>query len=665
MRKSFIPFVFFILNSLPSLHAQNIGESIALEVLSILERQITREDSIKDKIDHLLFALEKKYAPGASIAVLQKGKIVYSNSFGEANLEYEIPITSKTIFHVASVSKQFTAFAIAMLIDQGKISLYQDVRLYLPELPDFGSEISINHLLHHTSGLRDQWELLVLAGWRPDDVITEEHLLKLITNQRALNFTPGDEFQYSNTNYTLLAKIVERVTGIKFTDWTKQHIFEPLHMDHSFFYDDHEKIVKNRAYSYSENNNGYKKKVLNYSNVGATSLFTTAEDLTLWANNFEDIKVGNSVIMDLMKQTAVLNNGKTIDYAFGQELSHYKGIPIFVHGGADAGYRSYLVRFPEQQFAVAVLSNLASFDTKRLAMQVVDLCLEEDIASHLETSEYAGLYEIQPGIVLKVWLDSETLKAQITGKHDVHNLIPLGQEQYKILTLDAQISFNRDQHNKVYQLTMVKGGRTMTADKQIEAEDSAIDLSVSADEIVITNETLNDYQGQYEIDKPLLLSIWLENDTLRARVTGKNKNHVLVPLSNSTFDVPSLNATIQFNVDSTGKTTKLTFFKEGKSNVLPKLEMVHTITELDMSEYVGKYYSEELSTFYFFALEGNKIVAKHQRNSDIPLKVIDPDYLTSNWFFKEIRVIRDIDENVVGLKISSNRTRDLWFEKIE
>src|SRR5258708_11516084 len=236
--------------------------------------------------------------PGASVAVQKDGKLIYSKGFGYADLEYDIKNTPATIFHIASVSKQFTAFSIAMLVDQGKLSLDDDIRKYLPELHDFGSVITINHLIHHTSGLRDQWNLLLMAGWRLDDVITQKQIMRMISRQRELNFKPGEEMLYCNTGFTLLAEIVSRVTGKSFPDWTHKNIFEPLEMKNTLFYDDHEKMVKNRAYSYYQFKDGYKKSVLNYANVGATSLFTTVEDLSKWAVNFETMKVGNQKVMD-------------------------------------------------------------------------------------------------------------------------------------------------------------------------------------------------------------------------------------------------------------------------------------------------------------------------------------------------------------------------------
>lgn len=325
---------------------------------------------------------ENANGPGATIAVQQQGNIIYSAGFGHADLEHDAHNSPSTIFHVASVSKQFTAFAIAMLADQGKLSLDDDIRKYIPEMNDFGTPITINHLVHHTSGLRDQWNLLLLAGWRLDDVITQKQLMRVITRQKELNFAPGAEFVYCNTGYTLMAEIVSRVTGESFADWTRKNIFEPLNMKSSFFYVDHEQVVPNRAYSYYRDNTGvYKKSVLSYANAGATSLFTTVEDISLWAVNFKTMKVGNSNVMDMMNRRFVLTNGDTIDYAFGQSITRYNGLNLISHNGADAGYRTALLRFPDQDLSIAVFSNLASFSPGGMANTIANVYLGDQMKS--------------------------------------------------------------------------------------------------------------------------------------------------------------------------------------------------------------------------------------------------------------------------------------------
>ena len=333
------------------------------------------------RVDQLMVAYDRPDAPGVALAITQNGAILYERGYGSANLEYDIPITPETIFHVASVSKQFTAFAVTMLAAEGALSLDDDVRKYIPEVPDFGKTITLRHLIHHTSGLRDQWNLLALAGWRLDDVITKEHILKLISNQKELNFEPGAEMVYCNTGYTLLAETVARVTGEPFPVWTAENIFKPLGMTNTHFHDDHEMIVKNRAYSYALSpNGGYQKSVLSYANVGATSLFTTVEDLARWTSNLQDGHiVGGRAVVDQMHEPGILNDGETLSYAFGLSIGTYRGLDFVGHSGGDAGFRSYAGRFPDQQFVVVILSNHASANPSGLARQVAEVYLSDDM----------------------------------------------------------------------------------------------------------------------------------------------------------------------------------------------------------------------------------------------------------------------------------------------
>ncbi|MEI9917532.1 MAG: serine hydrolase domain-containing protein [Bacteroidota bacterium] len=317
--------------------------------------------------------------PGVAIAVQRDGKLILSRGYGYGDMEQNAKVTPLTIFHIASISKQFTAFAIATLADQGKLNLDDDIRKYLPEIHDFGTPITIRQLAHHTSGLRDQWSLLTMAGWRMDDVITMPQVMRLVSKQTELNFKPGDEHVYCNTGFTLMGEIVKRVTHEPFPEWCKKNIFDPIGMKNTLFYDDHERIVENRAYSYHRAEEGFKKSVLSYANAGATSLFTTVEDLSLWAENFEKVKVGNPNIMKTMESRYVLNNGDTIDYAFGQVLGKYKGLKTWSHGGADAGYRTFLLRFPDQHLSISVFSNHAQFPVADLSYQLADLYLKEDL----------------------------------------------------------------------------------------------------------------------------------------------------------------------------------------------------------------------------------------------------------------------------------------------
>ena len=243
---------------------------------------VRSQNDLEVRIDSIFQEFSMK-TPGVIISIVKKDSIIYSKGFGSAQLEYGIPINEKTVFHIAPDSKRFTALAILLLEEQGLLNLSDDIHQYFPELYDFEHKITIRNLLHHTSGLRDQWQLLGMAGMLMEDVITQDHILSILFKQRELNFKPGEEFTYCNSGYTLLAEIVSKVSGQSFEEFTEQHIFRPLEMRNTHFHSDHRHIVPNRAYSYNKvDNNHFEKEVLNFSNVGATSLFTTAEDLQKW-----------------------------------------------------------------------------------------------------------------------------------------------------------------------------------------------------------------------------------------------------------------------------------------------------------------------------------------------------------------------------------------------
>ncbi|MDP2872366.1 MAG: serine hydrolase domain-containing protein [Bacillota bacterium] len=329
------------------------------------------------KIDEALstFAPEQ---PGIAVAVIRDGEIVHMGGYGCANLEYGIPITPRTVFHVASVSKQFTSACILMLAAEGRLGLDDDVRRHLPEVPGLGAVVTVRHLMHHTSGLRDQWELLRWAGWRLDDVITQEHILKLVHRQRALNFAPGSEYLYSNTGYTLLAEIVARTSGQPLREFAAERIFGPVGMTRTHVHDDHELIVKDRAYSYSpRKGGGFQHSVLSFANCGATSLFTTAEDLARWLLHLETLD--GTELGAQMQDRFRLNGGELTSYAAGLRVDEYRGLGRVGHSGSDAGYRSFCARFPAQRYGVVVLANLGTIVPESLAMCIAEIDLGDSM----------------------------------------------------------------------------------------------------------------------------------------------------------------------------------------------------------------------------------------------------------------------------------------------
>jgi len=554
---------------------------ICCVVLALMATHITckkihqkKNEALTAQVDKLFSQWDKLDSPGASLAVIKKGEVIYKKGYGSANLEYDVPITPSTVFHVASVSKQFTAFAVAMLAQQGKLSLDDDIRRHLPEVPDFGKTITIWHLIHHISGMRDQWELLAVAGWRLDDVITKEHILKMVKNQKELNFEPGEQYLYCNTGFTLLAEIVARVTGKSFREWTKKNIFEPLNMSDTQFYDDHERIVKNRAYSYVPvKDDGFKKRRLNYANVGATSLFTTAEDMAKWVKNFDDGRVGGTDVIEQMHEQGVLNNGKKISYAFGLVIGEHKGLKTVSHSGGDAGYRSHVVRFPEQEFAVVVLSNLGSFNTSRTAMDVVDVYLTDVIKKKEKKTKKVEKKEIEPDMS---WYEK--------------------------------------------------------------------------------------FSGKYYFEPGLIMTITKEKNQLMLQRDGGPKV-TLIPESDTEYSIPNRDDKLTFHLNNIGDVTKLELTQGDNVMAGEKFEPVEP-SAYQLEEFVGDYHSDELRTNYTLVILDGKLVAQHQRHSDIQLNPTKKDmFLGGQWFFRQVRFTRDSGNQVTGFRLSGGRVRNLLFEK--
>ncbi len=342
-------------------------------------------------VDSAFAQWDEPDGPGAAVAVVRDGRPVFTRGYGSAQLEYRAAVTPSTPFHVASVSKQFTAFAVALLAREGQLSWDDDVRDHLPELPDLGARITLRQLATHTSGVRDQWELLAMAGWRLDDVITRDQILTLMARQEELNFDPGREHLYSNMGYSLLAEVVERVAEMEFGRFLEERVFVPLGMNRTHVHDDHTHVVPGRAYSYRPAGQGrWQNAVLSYANQGATSLFTTAEDLARWIGEMEEPQVGDDPLWEEMRTPAVLTGGDTVGYGLGLSVGSYRGLRTVGHGGADAGFRSQLLHFPDQEFGVVVMGNASSFNSGGMARRVAEIFLEEAMDPRPRVADQGG-----------------------------------------------------------------------------------------------------------------------------------------------------------------------------------------------------------------------------------------------------------------------------------
>jgi len=323
------------------------------------------------RIDALFTKWDKPGSPGCAVGVIKEGVFVHARGYGMANLEHGIPITPTTVFDIGSCSKQFTAFSVLLLAHERKLSLDDNIRKYLPEVPDHGRTISIRHLLHHTSGLRDYNDLLELDGKRVEDVTTEEDALRVVAKQRGVNFAAGARYLYSNTGYFLLAVIVKRVGEESLREFARKRIFDPLGMSHTHFHDRHTEIVPSRATGYEAGpGREFGISMSNWEQLGDGALMTTLEDLLKWDRNFYDAKVGGREVIEQMLIPGKLNDGTKLNYACGLIIGEYEGGAMIHHGGAWAGYRAQITRFPERKLSVVLLGNLSSLDAWDLAGRV-------------------------------------------------------------------------------------------------------------------------------------------------------------------------------------------------------------------------------------------------------------------------------------------------------
>jgi CubicO group peptidase (beta-lactamase class C family) len=368
-------------------------------------------NSLNAKVDAVFAQYDKADSPGCALGVIKDGKLLYARGYGMANLEHNIANGPKLVYDIGSTSKQFAAASILLLAQQGKISLDDDARKHIPEMPAYQKPITIRHLLHHTSGLRDYLTLFSLAGMNFDDTTTEKDALDIIVRQKGLNFTPGDEWLYSNSGYFLLSIIIKRASGKSFAEFAKESIFDPLGMKHTLILDNHKKIVPMRATGYSPNpRGGFQIEMSNFEQTGDGAVQTTVEDLSLWDQNFYEPKVGGKAFLEQMQAVGALNSGEKHDYASGLLIGEYKGLRRVSHGGAWAGYRAELARFPEQRFSVACLCNLGATNPSALAMKVADIYLAEPI----KALELKKAKEIEPktggGLSGAVAIDEAKLK---------------------------------------------------------------------------------------------------------------------------------------------------------------------------------------------------------------------------------------------------------------
>lgn len=424
------------------------------------------------KVDSLFLHWNMPNHPGGAIAVMQNGKTVFSQAYGLASLEYLVPNSTETIFNTGSVSKQFTAMGIVLLHEQGKLSVDDDIRKHLPELPDFGETITIRHLLHHTSGLRSLHAMLALAGWRGDDSRTNADLDRFMLKQRELNFSPGSEYLYCNTGYMLMVNIIESVTGEAFKEWMKSEIFEPLGMTHTYVEDKYNRVVPNNATSYYQGDE-FERAVEYWGYIGSGNMHSTTSDLLKWLRNFYDPQPGWESSFKLLQTVDSLTNGEPNPYAFGIILDEFRGEKRIQHGGAIGGFRAFICTYPEQQLNVVVLTNFSSSSPAQKANSIAEILLKSDHHENTLTQNEkkalkpirlpveqlkkfeASYWNDKEAYVRKVYVMNDTLR-YFRSENSETALIPIGKNEFRMAGsgAEARVRFETDEKGEKSMLVL-------------------------------------------------------------------------------------------------------------------------------------------------------------------------------------------------------------------
>lgn len=480
----------------PSLRGLALGTLLSLPLAATATAQTATAapDTTTRVVDRLFQSYADTQSPGCAIAISRHGQLLYERGYGMANLETGTPIAPTSIFHMASVSKQFTAMAIQLLARDGKLSLDDDIRTYFPEIPDYGTPITIRHLLHHTSGLRDQWNLLALARGRfEENRITTADVLDIIPRQKALNFKPGAEYLYSNTGYTLAAVIVQKVSGQSLRAFAQERIFHPLGMTRTHFHDDYTMLVPGRTSAYAPTPGGWRVSIPNFDTYGATSLYSTVGDLLAWQANFDRPLVGDRALFAEMEAPTRLTSGEMSTYGLGLSVASFRGVREVGHSGADAGYRSFTARYPEHGLAVAVACNAAPSNPTALGRGAVAAYLggalqpvpapppaPQPVAVSTEgLQRLAGAY-LQPTTLqgMAVAMRNGHL---ILGVESGPALIPLAQDRFRVTGQPVELVFDPAPGTGVEQRPL-GGGLATRFERQPDADTSATALQEFAGE---------------------------------------------------------------------------------------------------------------------------------------------------------------------------------------
>jgi CubicO group peptidase (beta-lactamase class C family) len=528
---------------------------------------------LTDQVDALFAEWDKPDSPGCALAIIQDGEIAYRRGYGCADLEHGVPITSTSVFDIASTSKQFTAMCIAILRRQGKLSLDDEIRKHIPEMPAYGAPITIRHLIHHTSGIRDYLTLMDLAGMRYENEYPDEEVIELICRQKELNFEPGEKYLYSNTGYFLLGEIVKRASGKTLRAFAEEWIFAPLGMKKTHYHDDFTEIVKDRAMGYSSKKDGGLRIDMSiFDVVGDGCVYTTVEDLYLWDQNFYHNLVGNYG-QDLIREITTpgkLNDGEEQDYAFGLTIEKYRGLDLISHSGDWAGYRSEMIRFPEQRFSVICLANFGGIEPSGLAKRIADIYLEkaftEPAVEKREQDDVKSpdlpLAELEK--LTGFYRNPKTGTIWELSMQDGKLIVEVNDTKFQLVRTSST-HFRSDEVQLDIQVDFIPPSKSEPMSIQAQIEGGNPSKFVKLETASLSRNELAEYAGEYSSDElgtPFKFVVEEENLVLERKGIP---NEVLKPTMRDGFKGARL--TLQFTRDEQSHLTGFRLNAEGVKNL--------------------------------------------------------------------------------------------------
>ncbi|MEP7252097.1 MAG: serine hydrolase domain-containing protein [Ginsengibacter sp.] len=486
--------------------------------------------------------------PGCQLSISRNGEIIFSKAWGMADLERVVPLSTNSIFEAGSVSKQFTAAAILLLEQQGKLSLDDNLRKYIPELPDYGIPITLRQMLHHTSGIRDWSDIVELTGWpRGQKFYTNDDVLEIISHQKHLNNKPGDKFSYSNSNYILFAIIIKRVSGLSLAAFTQKYIFDPAGMLHTQWRDDPNRIVPNRAIAYSKSGSGFKTDMPNEYAYGHGGLLTTTEDLLKWNNFYQRGKFGTPSLLSKQIETEPLNSGVMNPYAAGLFINKVMGWDNISHDGATASYRAYLETFPELHLSICILSNTSQFNIDNVESTIRKIFVPYKKGKIIKTDSGFKLSNAYLNNLAGMYVNERNRSTfHLSVKGDTLML-----DNYLPLRASSKHIFKAD--NFLLEINGTKGSYIPFSPRDTIPFTKVKPANLSKENIAI-------YEGNYfSGETNSLLTIHSDSSKLLIRL-NVDKDYELIPTYKDAFTIDELGCNVQFIRSPQNKISAIKFY---------------------------------------------------------------------------------------------------------